>query len=273
MQAERLLSGVNHRDSTTSLRYQAVERVILAMHAHLGETLSLQDMAVIATLSPYHFNRVFHQITGIPPSQFLYALRLEAAKRLLLTTQLSVTDVCYEVGYNSLGTFVTRFTQLVGLSPGHLRRLAEHVTPSCLEWSCEHLNTLSHNVPLGSSLTGRISVPDPFTGQIFVGLFPTSVPQSLPVCCTLLTAPGSYRMAPVPDGCYYVFAAALAGFKAASTYLLQETVLHGCVGPLVVHGGQVSGHADVMLRSKCLTDPPILTALPFLLSQRLTAKA
>ncbi|KYC43738.1 hypothetical protein WA1_00815 [Scytonema hofmannii PCC 7110] len=267
MQAEHLLRSAN-RDSTTSLRYQAVERVILAMHNYLDQTLSLEDMAEIATLSPYHFNRIFHQVTGIPPSQFLYALRLETAKRLLLTTQLSVTEVCYEVGYNSLGTFVTRFKQLVGLSPSHLRRFAKHFTLSCLEQSDKHLTFQPRVIPLNPSLTGRIVTSDAFTGLIFIGLFSTPIPQNRPICCTLLTAPGLYRIAPVPDGCYYVFAAAIANCKAASSYLLQEIALHGCVGPLVVCNGQVNKRPDILLRPKLLTDPPILTALSFLFAER-----
>src|ERR1700760_4201675 len=113
MQAEDSFSGC--RKYTIASRGRPAERVILSMRECLDEPISLSDMADIACLSPYHFNRVFHQVTGLPPTKFLYALRLSTAKRLLLTTSLSVTDVCFEVGYNSLGTFTTRFTQLVGL--------------------------------------------------------------------------------------------------------------------------------------------------------------
>jgi transcriptional regulator GlxA family with amidase domain len=102
----------------------AVKRVINVMHERLDEPFTLNDMSKIAYVSPYHFNRMFHQITGIPPCQFLYALRLETAKRLLLTTGVSVTDVCFDVGYNSLGTFIRRFTGLVGISPSRFRSFA-----------------------------------------------------------------------------------------------------------------------------------------------------
>src|SRR5438552_3162102 len=102
------------RPDTLSHRNRAVERVIQMMHERLDEPLCLRTLARIAFLSPYHFHRIFRQITGIPPSQFLTALRLQTAKGLLLTTPRSVTDVCFDVGYNSLGSFITRFTQLVG---------------------------------------------------------------------------------------------------------------------------------------------------------------
>lgn len=91
------------------------------MRERVDDTLPLHAMAEIAHLSPYLFTRAFRQFTGIPPGEFLATLRLERAKQLLLTTDLSVAEICFEVGYNSLGTFTTRFTRLVGLSPGRVR--------------------------------------------------------------------------------------------------------------------------------------------------------
>jgi AraC family transcriptional regulator len=88
--------------------------------------LSLRTMAEIAQLSPYHFARTFRRVTGIPPGEIQTTVRLERAKQLLLTTDLSVTGVCFEVGYESLGTFTTRFTQLVGLSPTRWSRRSKN---------------------------------------------------------------------------------------------------------------------------------------------------
>ena len=269
MQVNNLVLDPHCNHQTVPLHYHAVERVILAMHESIDKAFSLEDMASIASLSPYHFNRIFHQITGLPPSRFLYALRLEFAKRLLLTTQLSVTDICYEVGYNSLGTFVTRFTQLVGLSPSSLRRLTNEFAPSPLKEYSQHLTVLARVVPLAPSLIGQIESPESFTGLIFVGLFSTSIPQGQPICCTLLTAPGYYRLTNVPDGDYYAFAAAFTKIDITQSYLLQEPCLHGVVGPVSVHQGQSSQPLSISLRLKSLTDPPILTALPLLLNQYL----
>ena len=90
----------------------------------------LDEMARIAYLSPFYFNRIFRQLTGVPPRRFHTALRIDAAKRLLLTTDLSVTEMCLEVGYQSLGTFTTHFHELVGVSPRALRRLASEPWPA-----------------------------------------------------------------------------------------------------------------------------------------------
>src|SRR5215211_6232039 len=73
------LSGVGRRPTTITLRYEAVEKVILTMRSRCNEPMSLQAMADIALLSPYHFSRVFRLITGISPCRFLAALRMEPA--------------------------------------------------------------------------------------------------------------------------------------------------------------------------------------------------
>jgi len=91
------------------------------MHERLGEDLCLTEMAEVASMSVYHFARIFREQTGLPPATYLAALRLSEAKRLLLETSLSVADICFKVGYNSIGTFTSRFTQVVGMSPGRYR--------------------------------------------------------------------------------------------------------------------------------------------------------
>src|SRR4030066_175369 len=59
----------------------------------------------------------FDEITGTPPHHFLACLRMQRAKELLLQSESSITDICLEVGYTSLGSFSTTFRELVGFSP------------------------------------------------------------------------------------------------------------------------------------------------------------
>jgi AraC-like DNA-binding protein len=255
--------------NTDAAHRQAVERVILEMREHLAEPLSLPEMAKIACLSPFHFDRVFHQTTGIPPVQFLYALRIEAAKRLLLTSSFSITDICYEVGYNSIGTFTSRFTQLVGLSPRQFRYLAETVKTSGLETLLVQASGMFKKSTVGPSVVGRLIISEHTQRLVFVGLFPTLIPQSRPIAGTLLTSAGPYRISSVPDGHYYAFAAAFPLVKDLMAYLLPDTasLLVG-VGerPISVRSGQCGDSVNVTLRPVQITDPPILIALPSLLT-------
>src|SRR5262249_18841945 len=154
--------------------------------------------------SPYHFNRTFRQVTGVPPLQFLYALRLDAAKRLLTQTHKKVIDICYEVGYNSVGTFTRRFADVLGVSPTRLRKLARSHSRGSSSAQADGLR-YPRRKP-GMSLTGYITAPGGFRGLVAVGLFTTSIPQSKPVSCAVVKDGGEFLLKKVPPGNYYLFA-------------------------------------------------------------------
>lgn len=268
---------VGRRSETMSARCEAVERVITVMRKQPDTPLSLQDMADIALLSPFHFNRVFRSITGLPPGRFQTALRLERAKRLLLTTRQSVTDISFEVGYQSLSTFTNHFAEHVGMSPYQLRQLAAGLNLAELcTVQAPGAATTRHHTYEHAQVIGRISAPEDFIGVIFVGLFKPSSPQRQPAACAILLTPGVYEMPSVPDGSYHVFAAALTLSDDPLAYLLPdhnslyvgESVTVAGGAPLRVRGEKTSGCADVTLRRLQLTDPPLLLALPLLLAKQ-----
>src|SRR5215203_2870498 len=78
MRPERIAHNDSQRITTITLHHQAVERVILTMRQRLNEPMSLRQLATVAMLSPYHFNRVFRLITGVTPYRYLNLLRMEA---------------------------------------------------------------------------------------------------------------------------------------------------------------------------------------------------
>jgi AraC family transcriptional regulator len=244
---------------------QAVERAIQTMHTHLHELLTLEDLASVACLSPSHFHRVFCRLIGIPPGEFLSALRFQAAWRLLVTTSLSVTDICFEVGYTSIGSFTSRFTHLVGLSPRLLRQRAHAFEPPAGE-PAELCPTTSSCIPMKHVLLGLISAPATFRGTIYVGLFTGPIPQERPVRCTTLSSPGWYRLHDVPDGVYHLRAAAFPVAADLHSSLLpgEKMLLGNNASPLVMRHGQVSGDPDLVLHPPRLTDPPLVMGLPLL---------
>lgn len=260
------------RERTISDRTKAVERVILAMREQPSHPFSLQELADIAIMSASHFDRVFRNIVGVPPRQFLSALRLEAAKKLLLTTPLNVIDICYEVGYDSLGTFTTRFTDLVGVPPTSLRQMRKTGVVSAITSRFDRPLPVHRPAVPKAEVTGTVTAPERFAGLIFVGLFASAIPQTQPVACDLRRVAGEYRIGPVPDGEYHVMAVAFDKTEDPLTTLLAAKMLRGKTGPVVMENGVASGRTDVTLRESRLTDPPIVVALPLLLAQRQTAK-
>jgi len=262
------------RDSTVDSHVRAVERVIHAMRGDLEHALSLRAMAKIAYFSPYYFNRTFRQVTGIPPCQYLYALRLEAASTLLLHTEQTVLDICYEVGYNSLGTFTRRFTELMGLSPKRFRVLARSREPLSVfdsAWREEAGQAAGQNTELLSAendLVGRVYGPESFEGLILVGLFETPIPQGKPVACALLKQTGTYRIAGVPEGKYYLFAAGLKPSEDSRAQFHNNCALRGGGQAITFTSKGITGSSDLELRAPSAVDPPMLLALPLLIAGR-----
>jgi transcriptional regulator GlxA family with amidase domain len=84
---------------------------------HFAEPLDLEQLASVAALSKFHFHRLFSATYGLTPAEHLSRRRIERAQDLLRATNLSVTEVCVAVGFSSLGSFSSRFTQIVGESP------------------------------------------------------------------------------------------------------------------------------------------------------------
>ena len=74
--------------------------------------------------------RVFEEITGTTPHHFLACLRVQRAKELLLNSQSPITEICFDVGYASLGSFSATFSTLVGVSPQQFRQLPKRLTPT-----------------------------------------------------------------------------------------------------------------------------------------------
>jgi AraC-like DNA-binding protein len=97
--------------------------------------LDVEALARDAHMSAGHLSRQFRLAYGESPYSYLMTRRIERAMALLLRGDLSVTEVCFEVGCSSLGTFSTRFTELVGMPPSAYRRQAPRATagmPPCL---------------------------------------------------------------------------------------------------------------------------------------------
>jgi AraC-like DNA-binding protein len=92
------------------------------MDRDYGQPLGIDDMARSAGCSRYHFVRSFKEAFGETPGRYLTLRRIERAKDLLRSVNLTVTEICMLVGFSSLGTFSRRFTEIVGMSPTEYRR-------------------------------------------------------------------------------------------------------------------------------------------------------
>jgi AraC family transcriptional regulator len=253
------------RESTTRLHSESVKRAIAAMRGQIGQPFSLRALAKIGFASPYHFTRTFRNVTGLPPLHFLSALRLDAARSLLLHTRSKVIDICYDVGYSSVGTFTRRFTGSFGVSPRQFRALAQgphHATRA-------HQSVRSSHARLAASpgFSGHVIVPGGFKGIVCVGLFATPIPQSKPLACTIAAPNGDYQIKDAPQGKSFLFALGMELPIQPRDCFCHNTALRAGGQAMRVSGDNASGDTDLILRAPLPTDPPILLFLTELMQK------
>jgi AraC-like DNA-binding protein len=105
-----------------------------AMDRAYAEPLDVPAVAAVAHISPAHFSRTFRQVFGETPHRYLQRRRVERSMFLLRETDRSITDVCLDVGFTSLGTFSRTFTRIVGETPSAYRLgNGPIVAPHCVQ--------------------------------------------------------------------------------------------------------------------------------------------
>ena len=118
------------RRSTRIERYRRLQRAKEFMDAYYRESLTVPEIASAACLSTHHFLRLFKEVFGITPYRYIMQRRLEEARRLLLKTDLPVSTICYDIGFESPGSFSWLFRRQIGMSPAAYRAGRRDVRPS-----------------------------------------------------------------------------------------------------------------------------------------------
>ena len=104
-----------------STSYESLRRARELIDTQYSQPLDLDELARIANFSRYHFLRAFRAAFYATPHEYLTRKRVERAKELLAESELTVTEICLEVGFESLGSFSTLFHKIVGWSPSIYR--------------------------------------------------------------------------------------------------------------------------------------------------------
>ena len=246
----------------------AVEQAVTAMWDRYDEQLSVPVLAAESFFSPFHFSRIFRRETGVTPCQFLTAVRLYEAKRLLLTTSINVADIACMVGYPGIGTFTTRFGRWVGMSPRQYRRLPPGRVLSITD-SAGHLPSAElvavdepRQFP-GSQYGGTVQVSvhsgsETRPGRGFAGVFDDLVPQGPPVAWVPLRLGEPCRIGGLPAGLWVVIA--VAEGQPVGHLGRSDPLLAGVAGPVAVTSG-VTTSVEIGLRRPQRTDPPIMVPL------------
>ena len=99
-----------------------MHKVLMYIHHHFREDPSLEEIASVAGLNSGYFSSVFHQFTGKTYKKYITELKMNYAKKLLLSGNLSVTEICYNSGYKTLSHFLREFKKFYGETPTEKRK-------------------------------------------------------------------------------------------------------------------------------------------------------
>jgi AraC-like DNA-binding protein len=225
-------------------------------------------LANYVAYSPFHFTRIFKERIGLSPQYYISALRLQKAKDLLLRTDLSVRDVGLEIGQQSLGTFTTRFTERVGVTPSDFRNSKQQADDHLRslrrlnDWSTWHPNSNLHAI-----VEGTVRADIPFDGVILIGLFAKPIPEGLPLYGTILSSLGKFCFTGVKPGTYYLMATSVSWGMQAMDFLLPQTTLRfRSKEPVIVEPYTFIPYQHVNLHLPHPDDPPILVSIPLLMN-------
>ncbi|QQK74865.1 helix-turn-helix transcriptional regulator [Salicibibacter cibarius] len=244
-----------------------IDKTILYIQQNLHEPLTLSELAGHVAYSPYHFTRMFKERMGISPLYYVSSLRLQKAKDLLLHTDLGIRDIGLEIGQQSFGTFTTRFTERVGVSPSRFRTTAQQA-----DVHLGALQKLDKWTPLQSGMddhnkiAGAVQAEFPFEGIILIGLFAKPIPEGFPLYGTLLSSLGEFCFTDVQPGIYYLMATAVSWDMQGMDFLMPHTTLRGrAKEAIMVSPSSPVPYQKLLLHPPRLDDPPILISLPLLM--------
>jgi AraC-like DNA-binding protein len=224
-------TGESHED--------IVKRGIQQMSADLAEPHTLETVSEAACCGPFSLIRAFRRLTGTTPIRFLTILRLTEAKRLLLMGDARVIEACYEVGYESLGSFNNRFKALVGLTPTDLRR---------------KLHNLEIDDQLVTDQTGASQERFIYAAAVYrAGAAHSDLVRLVPL--------QGARPQLLDRGDYEVIYYALPWTRDPLDLLLQRRLRRSNAMPLAADWHSTARLASVSLRSSTQFDPPVLPVI------------
>jgi AraC family transcriptional regulator len=245
-------------------RIAAVVRVIERMKDELGHPLPLAELATTGLYSPFHFHRLFRDVTTLTPARFLAALRMAEARRLLLHSRLTVTAIGVRVGYQSAGTFTRQFTRLVGLPPRRFRELVRRLADETVAGLLPMVSQIPRPVERDAIVVQpRTTGPDRLVLaglQAIDGMDPATDAWAVtagrhPVPLATAPEPGAYqaRMLVVES-------------RATPTDALVDNLpgsyVTGMATVRLTRRGWQNTPVSIRLRPPRPTDPPILTVAP-----------
>ena len=249
--------------------YQAVRLLAETIRSEPSCTVQIDRFCYDRSIEYRSFLRVFKRLTGTTPVRFLQSHRIDQAKRLLARPDISIANICYDLGYESVGTFARTFNELVGVSPSSFRRLVSQVKNWEMGWFLNELQGVVLRTGLTREIPGFLSATQATAALTFVGLFGSAIPTNELLAGTVIVGQGRFNLSVgVHDKPLFVLAASFEAdatpfdtlFPDADRILVASTIL----SPQIT---KTLAPITLQLRPMSCFDPAIVYALPGLLTE------
>ena len=259
-----------HRD-TDLVRAAAVMRAVELMRADPSGPHRLRQLARAGRYSPFHFHRIFREVTGLTPASYLAAVRMAYARRLLVYSNLAVAQISREVGYQSLGAFTSQFGRLAGVSPLRFRNLMSAMRQvtvgALLPWLAPYGGPGPH-APAprheeGRQCTVTLTGDPAGPALVMAGLLPAGSLGPGPNWRVFTSEAARLRLpTPARDGAYSALVVAVPAYAC-----LVDTFVDHSPGGYLIGATETRFPADhddiqVEVRQPRRTDPPVLGTAP-----------
>ncbi|WP_425100859.1 helix-turn-helix domain-containing protein [Tropicibacter sp. S64] len=237
---------------------EAVASVIRQMKLPQNGTVTLDEWAEYAGLGKYRLTDAFRTLTGIPPMTFHNAEKLELAKRLLVFEEMSVTDTCFDIGFESLGSFISKFTTQVGIPPGKYARTMKETGFAEL-----FVLALAHGLKDGAegAAQARLRFERPvWSGApgVIAAIFRKPIPSGMPTVWRFIHALGTGTSVPLQTK-GYCLAASLPLRPAMADLINLKPAL---IGRAELRPGVAE--TRIAMVEPTVFDPPVTLAVPAL---------
>ncbi|MDO4711741.1 MAG: AraC family transcriptional regulator [Peptostreptococcaceae bacterium] len=250
------------------MRFRDIERITKFITDNIAYDLTLKDIAKHMNYSEFHLSREFKKQTGYSIRQYIEALKVEKGIKALIASDEAVTDIAFDTGHKSPGTFSNTFKKHTGLSPHHYRSRANIAYRFLTRW-IKKRSILTHYERFektDNKLTIKIRYPKGYRPKITcVGLFPTSIPKDAPIVGVATASRLEFTMENIPDGRYYLLACeVLEDLTLIKSYVLDHNYRAKFPEKLTFSGSTELTHL-LEMRRPIESDPPITMNLPVLL--------
>ena len=204
-----------------------IEQITKYMYHHLDQSLTMESVAKQFHYAPSYFSRKFKKITGVPFQKYLESMRIQNGMRQLLTEEAKINTIASQVGYTYSSNFSKIFKKHTGSQAKNYKTSAT-LSYKCLQHFINCKESISHhqfkNIKTSNQIVVSLTYPDHYQPDlVFVGLFPSPLPNQIPIVGLATTKTTHLILDSVPKGTYYLLACDVsANSTLLSTFVMLD---------------------------------------------------